>query len=231
MEQSRLGVFLILIVIILLAPDGNSPSQRHEVDDIIAREKLELETLRNSTFGRPGNLTGIGSWDGLLPPELVRAKVREMEEEVMGEYFRGTAIARREGSNESQSVMGDELSEKRVKQNAADSENRGKKHVSVLGQELPLYQNVSGTIHGEWSRLHIPGLQVPQTNQTYHKNITTDNGKITFNIEEKEPAEVQEVGMTMMIKNQEGGNSQDVTLYGVHFTKTGEMVLTTSSER
>lgn len=233
MEQSRLGVFLILIIIILLAPDGNSPSQRHEVDDIITREKTALETLRNSTFGKPGNLTGIGGRDVSVPPELVRDRVRGMAEEIVGGYLGGATATGvgPEGSNENRSSIEGEPLTQEQKQKPAVKENHDAKRVPTLGRELPLYRNVSGTIHGEWSRIQIPGLQVPQINQTYHKNITTDYGKITFNIEEKKPADVQEVAMTMMIKNQEGGNSQDVTLFGVHFTKSGEMILTTSSER
>lgn len=232
MEQSRFGVFLILIIIILLAPDGNSPSQHHEVDDIIKREKTALETLRNSTFGKPGNLTGISGGDVLVPPELIREMVRKMTEEAVGEYLGGaTTGVSAKGSNENRSSIEDESSTQETKQTPTTGENHDTKRVPILGRELPLYRNVSGTIHGEWSRLQIPGLQVPQMNKTFSKNITTSHGKITFNIEEKQPAEVQEVAMTMMIKNQEGGNSQDVTLFGVHFTKSGEMILTTSSER
>lgn len=232
MEQSRLGVFLILIIIILLAPDGNSPSQRHEVDDIITREKTALETLRNSTFGRPGNLTGISGGDILVPPELVRARIREMIEEAVGEYLGGAATGvSAEGSNENRSSIEGESSAQETRKESLIGEKHDTKRAPILGRDIPLYRNVSGTIHGEWSRLQIPGLQVPQMNQTYSRNITTNHGKITFNIEEKQPAEVQEVAMTMMIKNPEGGNSQDVTLFGVHFTKSGEMILTTSSER
>lgn len=223
---------MILIIIILLAPDGNSPSQRHEVDGIITREKMALERLRNSTFGKPGNLTGI-SGDVLVPPELVRERVREMAEEAVGEYLGGptTTGVSAEGSNENRSSIEDESSAQKTKRGPAIEGKHDTKSALILGRDIPLYRNVSGTIHGEWNRLQIPGLLVPQMNQTYSRNITTNHGKITFNIEEKQPAEVQEVAMTMMIKNPEGGNSQDVTLFGVHFTKSGEMVLTTSSER
>lgn len=237
MEQSRLGVFLILIIIILLAPDGNSPSQRHEVDDIITREKAALGALRNSTFGKPGNLIGINGEDGPMPPALVRERVKEMTEEVVGQYLRGAVTAESAGKakamalGNSRSLAEGEVSVKNAKQKSTTVESHKVKRAPILGRELPLYRNASGTVHGEWSRLQIPGFQAPQTNQTYHKNITIDSGKITFNIEEKQPAEVQEVAMTMVIKNQQGGDSQDVTLFGVHFTKTGEMVLTTSSER
>lgn len=234
MEQSRFGVFLILIIIILLAPDGNSPSQHHEVDDIITREKAALETLRNSTFGKPGNLTGISGGDELVPPELLRERVREMTEEAVREYLGGAAVRVGVGvkeSNGSRSSIEGKSSTQEANKMPMTGGIHDTKRVSTPGRELPLYRNVSGTIHGEWSRLQIPGLQVPQMNQTFSKNITTSHGKITFNIEEKQAAEVQEVAMTMMIKNQEGGNSQDVTLFGVHFTKSGEMILTTSSER
>lgn len=229
---------MILIIIILLAPDGNSPTQRHEVDDIITREKAALETLRKSTFGNPGNLTGISRY-GPVPPELIREKVKEMTDEVMGDYLRGivgveptgNAEVRIEGSRESLSLTDAKASVREAGPKSVIGGNSKTKRVPTPNQELPLYRNASGTIHGEWSRLQIPGFQVPQTNQTYYKNITIDSGKITFNIEEKEPAEVQEVAMTMIIKNEQGGDSQDVTLFGVHFTRTGEMVLTTSSER
>lgn len=232
MEQSRFGVFLILIIIILLAPDGNSPSQHHEVDDIITREKAALETLRNSTFGKPGNLTGINGGDELVPPELLRERVREMTEEVVRDYLGGAAVrVGAKESNESRSSIEGKSSTQEANNMPTTGGRHDTKRVLPPGRELPLYRNVSGTIHGEWNRLQIPGLRVPQMNQTFGKNITTSHGKITFNIEEKQPAEVQEVAMTMMIKNQEGGNSQDVTLFGVHFTKSGEMILTTSSER
>lgn len=223
---------MILIIIILLAPDGNSPSQHHEVDDIITREKAALEILRNSTFGKPGNLTGISGGDELVPPELLRERVREMTEEAVREYLGGAAMrVGAKESNGSRSSIEGKSSTQEANKIPTTGGRHDTKNVPIRGRELPLYRNVSGTIHGEWSRLHIPGLRVPQMNQTFSKNITTSHGKITFNIEEKQPAEVQEVAMTMMIKNQEGGNSQDVTLFGVHFTKSGEMILTTSSER
>lgn len=236
MEQSRLGVFLILIIIILLAPDGNSPTQRHEIDHIIEREKLELETLRNSTFGKPGNLTGINTEnESVFPSDLVRGQVRKMREDVMADYFRGDHSSevpvRNVGSQGTNNGIEKELLAEVQKSDNNAQENKNNKRAPILNGPLPLYRNVSGTLHGEWSRVKLPGLLIPQSNITYQKNVTADSGKITFNIEEKEPGKVQEVGMTMMIKNEEGGDSKEITLYGVHFTDSGEMVLTTSSER
>ncbi|PWW79414.1 hypothetical protein C7212DRAFT_356291 [Tuber magnatum] len=187
MDQSRAKVLFILIIIILLAPDGNSPQNSHGLNEIIARQKEQLEILRNSTYGVPGNLTGISFTHGRIPPEPVRELVGSLEKEVLGEYF--LEGMRGEGGN--------------VKGSEAPGGDRSLDSALVFTRLPSIYQNATGTVHGAWDRLLL----------------------------DKKPGEAQEMTATMIIKNEEGGDMKDISLSGAHFTRSGEILMTTTSDK
>ncbi|KAL7268450.1 hypothetical protein RUND412_008928 [Rhizina undulata] len=232
MEQSRLIVFVIILLIVWFTPDGTPLAQRKDLQKLQAKEWAELEILRNSTFGKPGNLTGIPDWgyDGaLFPPEEVRKRVLKMRDAAVGEWLEdakpeesvGEERARDEGN----------IKDGPVKKRGLPGDEEKPTSPVTRPAELALYHNASGTLHGEWTRVQLHNLpELVPSNVTYNENVTGGNGKITFNIEEAKPGEVQEVVVTMKIKDESGGHAQAL-LVGVHFTKTGEMVLTTTSER
>jgi len=242
MDQSRAKVLFILIIIILLAPDGNSPQNSYRLDEIIVREKEQLEILRNSTYGVPGNLTGVNFTHSRMPPKPVRKLVESLRKEVLGEYFLegthpdglrpSTAVAGETPGgdpNPKAEIVGGEGGN--VKGSEAARERFSWGPTSAPTQLPPIYQNVTGTIHGAWERLFLD-VTAPQTNTTYDKNVTANRGKLVFTIEEKKkPGEVQEMTATMIIKNEGGGDMKDISLSGVHFTKSGEILVTTTSDK
>ncbi|KAG0644094.1 hypothetical protein HOY80DRAFT_1031143 [Tuber brumale] len=241
MDQSRVRVLFILIIIILLAPDGNSPQNSYGLDEIIIREKEQLEILRNSTYGVPGNLTGINFTHSQIPPQPVRKLVESLKKEVLGDFLEGVPAG---GQRPPTVVPGETLrgdpnpkaktvEEERddIKGSEATGERRSWEPTFMFTRLPSIYQNATGTIHGEWDRLFLD-VRVPQTNLTYDKNVTANRGKLVFTIEEKErPGEVQEMTATMIIKNEEGGDMKDISLSGVHFTKSGEILMTTTSDK
>lgn len=241
MDQSRAKVLFILIIIILLAPDGNSSQNSYRLDEVIVREKEQLEILRNSTYGVPGNLTGINFTHSRIPPKPVRKLVESLRKEVLGEYF--LEGIRASGLRPSTAVAGETpRGDPKLKAETAEeggnvegSEAAGERlswgPTSAPTQLPSIYQNATGTIHGAWDRLFLD-VRAPQTNMTYDKNVTANRGKLVFTIEEKKkPGEVQEMTATMVIKNEEGGDMKDISLSGVHFTKSGEILVTTTSDK
>lgn len=249
MEQSRVRFFLILLIIILTTPNGLSPLSPDEPDDIILQEKERLAILRNSTYGFPGNLTGINFTHGVVPPAPVRELAKSIKRKALGEHYldekptdkgqpprpagTGAQGSARwvggKGDSKTKSPAGGKDGIERL--GAHDARSKWENEFT-FDHQFSLYRNASGTLHGTWERLQMPGLEMPVTNLTYGGNITADHGKIIFAIEEKrEPGEVQEVTVTMVIKNEEGGEVKEINLSGVHFTNTGEMFLTTTSDR
>ncbi|CUS14417.1 unnamed protein product [Tuber aestivum] len=241
MDQSRAKVLFVLIIIILLAPDGHSPQSSYGLDEIIIREREQLEILRNSTYGVPGNLTGINFTHDRIPPEPVRELVGSLKKEVLGEYFLEGIQAgglRPPTAVTGETPRGDSGPEAEIveeggnaKGSEAPGEGRSLDPTSVFTRLPSIYQNATGTIHGAWDRLFLD-VKAPQTNLTYDKNVTANHGKLVFTIEEKKrPGEVQEMTATMVIKNEEGGDMKDISLSGIHFTKSGEILMTTTSDK
>ena len=91
-EHNRLGVILVFMLILLLTPDTGPVRRRNETEQAIERAKQELDELRNSTYGVPGNITGLeevgkvgpGALVVMVPPKAVRGTVEEMIKSVLG---------------------------------------------------------------------------------------------------------------------------------------------------
>lgn len=81
------------MLILLLTPDGGPVTSRNDTEQAIQKAKGELEALRNSSYGIPGNITGFSGVgkpgpDGLVvvvPPTKVRTTVQEMIRKILAE--------------------------------------------------------------------------------------------------------------------------------------------------
>lgn len=115
---------------------------------------------------------------------------------------------------------------------------------------LPLYQNVTSWLKGEWVPLALPeGFQAPLINlssiapkTTYNigeweRNITGNGGKLQLRLEEEENKEHIEgtlsyISAFLTIQDERSsGDGWDAILHGIHHRASGNMMLTTTSEK
>ena len=272
-EHNRLGIILVFMLILLLTPDGGPVTSRNETEEAIQKAKEELEALRNSSYGIPGNITGFsgvgkpGS-DGLVvvvPPTSVRVTVQEMIGRILPEDaglddtkvleeqtnrnstgsiyathipqqgdddaargFRGSSLGSPEdGIQPLETTDWETLQQTHYE---TDHTSIERDHTQPTYMEHPFYNNASGGIHGKWRRLYDlpPYILTNSTNGIEH-NITGNYGRLTIRIEESRVGEVQEAQARISFENEDGLDSYDVIVHGVHITKSGDMILTTNS--
>lgn len=254
-EHNRLGVILVFIFILLLTPDTSPTTRKNETEQAIERAKRELEELRNSTYGVPGNITGFEKVGGvgpdglvvMMPPKTVRRAVEEMIKYILeeganlGDNSESAVDGPGGGENvTSQRTIIPEEDEdvsrglgetKTSEKNIPSFTKRDQLHLPLGHTELPLYYNASGGIHGNWHRLYdlLPYI-LNNSTKSAEKNITGSDGKITIRIEESQPGDVQAVQARITFESEDGFDSHDVVMSGVHIVKSGDMVLTTSSK-
>ncbi|RPB29737.1 hypothetical protein L211DRAFT_800222 [Terfezia boudieri ATCC MYA-4762] len=257
-EHNRLGVILVIMLILLLTPDTGPVTRRNETEQAIERVKQELNELRNSTYGVPGNITGfeevgkVGP-DGLvvmMPPKAVRGTVEEMIKTILGEDANfgdssdGVDEPGRSGNITSQVELTSEIIPEEdedgsrglgepmsLEKPMPGYSKRDQLQLPLGHTELPLYYNASGRIHGNWHRLYdLPPYILTNSTKDVEKNITGRDGKITIRIEEARPGEVQEVQARISFESEGGLDSHDIMMSGVHIVKSGDMVLTTYSK-
>jgi len=229
MAQSNPAGFLLFLIFLFLvfSPSGppvNVVDQQDEWERVIAQETASLDVLRNSTYGdfvpndgkqsRWLNLTGLRQEDqlqwNLLPQAQERARAG-LE-----------VVAPEQGLN------------------LLDGKTNG---------SLLLYKNVTGYLHGEW----IQGAQGNRTNMvnltaivpngysdpSWGRNITGQEGKISMRLTEHLPKagdglddRVRPLSARLTIQDEtSSGDGWAMAMSGVHFSDTGSIVLTTTSEK
>ena len=234
MESQRAIFLVFLILFFFLSPDTSQPSriQRQQLGNRILEEYQALKSLRNSSYGEfplkhqgGGNTTGAGDQDGfawkLLPEIQKRARAQYLE------LFIGT-----EKVSEDDITAGNES----AYELAADS-------------PLPFYQNVSGSVQGDFVKLSL-GEEltrsinltaiVPKRKHVFHKvwrNVTEAEGGLTLRIfeEDKESGPdvaVREISANLAVETESSpGNGWEMKLFGVHYPQTGSVILTTTSAK
>ncbi|KZF26750.1 hypothetical protein L228DRAFT_243262 [Xylona heveae TC161] len=245
MDTPRAVLLILILLFLFLSPDPQqpSPTQGHELDDLIVEERRRLDLLNRTRYGdfdapnnRWLNITGLREEDGfawqLLP--TIKERAREQLKGAVGE--RG--LRELEGN---------------IEELPPAAEPEAGLPEALKHSVIPLYQNLTGFLHGEWVRSKaVPQIPVPHINltesvphlffasETFERNVTGPNGDIQIDLDEKvsrtlkgdDAGLVREVTAQMTIKDDvSGGDGWMARLHGVHYPTFGAVVLTTTSER
>ena len=121
--------------------------------------------------------------------------------------------------------------------------------------EMPLYQNITGLVHGRWVRSQIHELPTPHLNlshygppdsagglasQAFDRNVTGEEGDMKMRFHHRHASSaslldatvhgnVTNLDLEMTFTDQ--STEYDLRLIGVYFPATGEAVLTTTSQK
>ena len=249
MEGTRVVFVLFLLIFLLSPPDTQrtTPSQQRESKHIIEEERHALAMLNHTRYGdfNPTkhqwlNLTGLRASDGydwsLLP--LATAKAREQAQAVLG------ATQIQSGEDAVHSLPHGEFGERYS--NVADLDSGEK-----LPELIPFYQNVTGLIHGKWTRTSLGNIStaispnltalssVSYITKEFNRNITGARGDLIMKLDERKGTGVQvglntarEIKAELTIQDKSSsGDGWEMILYGIHFIESGSILLTTSGEK
>lgn len=256
MDTLRVTLVVFLLLFLFLSPDSQSPSlsQQRDIDQSILEERQALNLLKSSNYGgldatnnRWLNITGLRQNDGFAWDLLLDVQERAKDQlQNICNAFEFTSIFK------NASLPSEKLAKDDKEQNTVD------KILSTMKpfyDPAPLYQNVTGIIHGQWTRSTIgEGLASPSLNlsaltprigyvsQHYNRNITGRSGDLRFHIHEGNDDEfklgleddglVRDVKATMTIKDESSsGDGWEMSLFGVHYPLQGGIVLSTTSEK
>lgn len=247
MDPSRFIIVVLVLIFIFLLPDIESPSrtEEHELDRLLVERDSALLLLSSTSYGaldveknRWINITGFRHQDGyawnLLP--LVQKRAAEQLQAVLD----GTPLS----PLDLQSTSNDAGEVPR-------SLNGSSMPGDLWGHQSSVYQNVTGIVHGQWTRSRIASQLMSPLNLTtlaphityitkaYNRNITGRDGDLRIKLNEKnsfmlesEHGLVREVHAELAIKDQAStGDGWEMTLHGVHFPKQGRIILTTTGQR
>jgi transmembrane E3 ubiquitin-protein ligase len=234
MESQRAIVVIFLLLFFAFSPDTSQPSrtQRNHLNYRLLEEREALETLRNSSYGKfprsqqeDLNNTGFNFRDGfswkLLPEVKKRARAHFLE------FFQD---------------------EKRVT-GAINGTGSELAYALAADYHLPFYQNVSGTAQGDFIKLSLPLKLYTSLNltslmseykypvQEFWRNVTEDEGGLTVRLfeEDREPGPditVREVTANVAVRTESSpGSGWEMKLFGIHFPRTGLIILTTTSDK
>jgi hypothetical protein len=234
MEVRRDPRSCVLFIILLLLinspePQGQTYNVRERFDELIEREYGHLRVLNSTRYGDLDakkdqwlNVTGLRNDDSfaweLLEP--VKAKAKEQSERLLGDGWKGAL----DGTLEDDTY------------------------------KIPVYRNLSGYVQGEWVRSPVSRVRHPSDmgNSSavpespfpqlahYDRNLTGHSGSIRLHITELEGRmrtddnkTISEISAKVVIGDDDsfGGNWWEFMAHGVHFTKSGTAVLTTTSDR
>ncbi|KAI5287400.1 hypothetical protein KEM54_006018, partial [Ascosphaera aggregata] len=237
----RVLIFFIIVFFLLNAPGPQSALSLSDrgLDAQVKEQKRELEALSNTTYNAfdpehehwlplPGFTKDAGFAWGILP--LAKEKARE----VLGDVVNTTLKYGKpeQTSHQQQSLM--------VAINRSHSPT------------LPIYRNVTGTVRGDWVRwTEAERADRPHMNLTalaeahdyfsteFLGNMTSHEGSVSFEIYDDNTPNivtsgtyVRGVKSAMRIEGTDPyGISYRNELQGIHVPETGEMFLTTTSEK
>lgn len=253
MDAPRTVLLLFVILFILLSPESQQPtiSQQREVGRLIADERDALAVLNESRYGdfdaakgKWLNVTGLRAQDGYVWDAL--PKVQERAREQLWRALRDEGFWRLDGHKDDRiRKMLEGEGKVSVPMNRSWTEE-------IWGDMLPIYQNVTGIVRGEWVRSPASvGMRDPRINltavvpellystQEYNRNITGNGGKIQFKLDEKRskeldsaPGSVREISAQVTIKDEtSSGDGWEITMHGVHYPDFGGIILSTTSEK
>ncbi|KAF1983216.1 hypothetical protein K402DRAFT_396919 [Aulographum hederae CBS 113979] len=227
MANRRAAVLLAIVFFLLFFPqETQQPAfgKPFEPDQILARENAALDVLETSRYGD-------------LDPEKARwlnlTGLRE-HDRFAWELLEGV----REVAKEQRRYL---LSE--------DVGNRSLE--GPVGELLPLYKNVSGTVRGNWVRSRFgESYASPHANlsaiepgssyatRPYHRNITGTYGEVNVWFTEKDHFEtgsndsIRVVRADLDITDEKNtGEGWKMRMHGVHYLDTGSIVVSTTSEK
>jgi transmembrane E3 ubiquitin-protein ligase len=223
-SDPRSFILVVLFLYLLFSGDIQpGPGRfRFSGDDYIAREWQSLEILNSTSYGDFSprskkwlNLTGLREADGYDWELMDVTKQRAKEQ---------------------------------IKHALDGHHNSGPDNIN----RLPLYHNITGTLHGDWIRLRgAENIQPPNLNLTaiqftkaYHfqeefdRNITSPSGSLRLGFHDIDDAvqvenkTVRKVAASLNIREDSSlGTWWQLTLYGVHFVDSGNVLLTTTSDK
>lgn len=253
MDTPRVALVLFILIFLFILPDTQRPSrtQEQELGRLLAEKQNAVLLLNSTNYGaleaernRWINITGFRYEDAyawsLLP--RVQEKAREQIRAVHG--LLETASIDFPGSD----VVSYKASGEEVPQKSNDSSIQGNTGV----RQISLYRNVSGIVHGQWTRSKVAdGLVLPVMNlsaltphvmyvtKTYNHNITGQDGNLRIKLDEKisstaesDDGTVREVRADLSIQDQSSkGDGWEMTLHGVHFPRQGGIILATTGQR
>lgn len=256
MDAPRVALVVFLLLFLLISPDSQAPSlsQQRDIGTSILEERHALGLLNTSNYGdfdatnkRWLNVTGLRQNDGyawdLLPD--VQARARGQIQNICNafiftSFFQNASLPSGKPANngEGQVTVDEILST-----------------MKPFYDPAPLYQNVTGIVHGQWTRSKIgEGLASPSLNlsaltprigyvsHNYNRNITGRSGDLRFHIHKghgdnsklgsEDNGLVRDVKATMTIKDESSsGDGWEISLFGIHYPLQGGIILSTTSEK
>ena len=253
MDTPRAVLLLFVILFIFLSPESQQPtlSQQREIGHLISDERHALSVLNESRYGDLDaagdkwlNVTGLRAEDGYVWEAL--PKVQERAREQLWNVLRDEGFWRLDGHK-------DDRVRKALEDEGKASMSMNMSWTEELwGDMLPIYQNVTGIVRGEWVRSPVAAsIRTPRINLTevvpellystreYNRNITGSSGKIEFKLDEKRSKELQsatgsvrEISAQVTIKDEtSSGDGWEIVMHGVHYPDFGGVVLSTTSEK
>ena len=256
MDTPRIALVVFLLLFLFLSPDSQSPSlsQQRDIQVSIIEERKALNVLNASNYGgldspnnRWLNLTGLRQNDGYAWDLLLDVQDRAKEQlQHICNAFESTSTYNNASSPSGKPVKDDK------------EENTVDKILSTMkpfDDPAPLYQNVTGIIHGQWTRSRLgEGLASPPLNlsaltprigyvsQNFNRNITGQSGDLRLHIHEgsdedfnlglEDDGLARDIKATMSIKDESSsGDGWEMSLHGVHYPLQGGIVLSTTSEK
>ena len=252
MDTSRVAIVVFILIGFFILPKTQNPSrsQEQELSRILVERQNAVLLLNSTSYdalevkrNRWVNITGFRPEDAyawsLLP--RVQERAREQIRTVYGVL--DTSSIDPYGL----SGLSDKANEKVAhKSNASSITSDAGTH------RLSMYQNVTGIIHGQWTRSKVAdGLVPPLMNlstlaphvmyvtKTYSHNITGQDGNLRIMLDEKnstmaesDHGHVREVRADLSIQDQSSkGDGWEMTLHGVHYPQQGGIILTTTGQR
>ncbi|KAI9698696.1 MAG: hypothetical protein M1836_003806 [Candelina mexicana] len=257
MDRPRSVLIFFVLLFIFLSPAGQPPtvSQRQDLDDLITRERHALSVLSSSSYGdldpakgKRLNITGLREEDRYAWELLPRVKDRVREQ--LGVLAGHQGVDQRSDNGANESVATQDGNKEVIGRD--DFRYTDKDVMRPEKGSIPVYQNVTGILRGEWVRSKVAeGLQAPHINVTsfgpngafnaheYDRNVTGSGGKVHLRLKGKNwngsstaDGMVREIKAQMTIKDDtSSGDGWEMTLHGVHYPEMGEVLLTTTSEK
>ena len=253
MDAPRTVLLLFVLLFVFLSPESQQPtlSQQREVGRLISDERHALAVLNGSRYGdfdaaegKWLNVTGLRAEDGYVWAAL--PKVQERAREQLWGALRDEGFWRLDGHKD------DRVRKMLEGEGKASLPMNRSWTEEIWGDMLPIYQNVTGIVQGEWVRSPVAaGIRAPRVNltavvpellystQEYNRNITGNGGKLQFKLDEKRSKELQfvtgsarEISAQVTIKDEtSSGDGWEIAMHGVHYQDFGGIVLSTTSEK
>lgn len=253
MDAPYTVLLLFVLLFVLLSPESQQPtlSQQREVGRLITDERHALTVLNDSRYGdfdvgqgKWMNVTGLRAEDAYVWEAL--PKVQERARRQLWSVLRDEGFWRLDGHKD------DRVRKMLEGEGKASMDMNRSWTEEIWGDMLPIYQNVTGIVRGEWVRSPVgAGITAPKVNltavvpellystQEYNRNITGNGGRIQFKLDEKRSRElhsatgsVREISAQVTIKDEtSSGDGWEITMHGVHYQDFGGIVLSTTSEK